>query len=70
MKLKQIKECECFRRKGLHHLTYWSFLVGEKQGAVISIHVCNADVVTISPIKLPGEEGKERSKIVRNTETL
>lgn len=45
--------------KGLHHLTHWSFLVGEKQGAVITIHVSHADVVTICPIKLPGEESKQ-----------
>lgn len=38
---------------GVHLLTYWSFLVGEKCGAVAAIHVSHAYTVTVSPVKLP-----------------
>lgn len=34
-------------------LTHWSFLIGEKYGAVTTIHVRHAYVVTISPVHLP-----------------
>lgn len=37
----------------VHLLTYWSFLVGEKCGAVAAIHVSHAYTVTVSPVKLP-----------------
>lgn len=37
-------------------LTYWSLLIGEKCGAVATIHVGHAYVITVSPVKLP-EEG-------------
>lgn len=44
--------------QGLHLLTNWSFLIGEKCGAVAAIHIGHAYVVTVSPVKL-AEERKE-----------
>lgn len=41
---------------GVHLLTYWSFLIGEKRGVVATVHVGHTYVVTVSPVQLP-EEG-------------